>query len=475
MRGMKRRLVLGLCLASLACSPQDQTDVADTAESDSESGAETGAEQAPPTWYQDVAPLIHARCTGCHVEDGIAPFSLTKYEHSAQFADAIVSATESRTMPPFLAQTTEECEPPHPFEDDPTLSEDELTMLRDWAEAGAPEGDPDAAAPLPEPPSLELTTRDDRYTIPNSISVDGTTDKHVCWVVDPELGEGLLGYHFLKGIQVNAGNSRIVHHVLVYTATNQPDTGDDGYYTCFGAPSGNITGLISAWAPGSVPSIVPEGMGMAVPEDSQLVINVHYHPTGAGEEIDDSTSVDIEWLQSDDGSPQPPENVAMLLLEGNGSGLMNPPFEIPAGESNHIEEQMVGLGWVFNFLGTQDPIKIWAVGTHMHYVGTQMLMGRYNPSTGESECLIHTPKWDFNWQRGYNYAASWDEYPEITPEDRLYMRCHYDNSMGNPYVVEALAEQGLDAPVDVHLGEDTLDEMCLGIFGVAMPLSSLLP
>ena len=29
------------------------------------------------------------------------------------------------------------------------------------------------------------------------------------------------------------------------------------------------------------------------------------------------------------------------------------------------------------------------------------------------------------------------------------------------------SEQGLDAPVDVYLGEETLDEMCLGVFGVA--------
>jgi hypothetical protein len=30
-----------------------------------------------------------------------------------------------------------------------------------------------------------------------------------------------------------------------------------------------------------------------------------------------------------------------------------------------------------------------------------------------------------------------------------------------------LGEQGLDAPVDVYLGEETLDEMCLGVFGIA--------
>jgi hypothetical protein len=31
-------------------------------------------------------------------------------------------------------------------------------------------------------------------------------------------------------------------------------------------------------------------------------------------------------------------------------------------------------------------------------------------------------------------------------------------------VARALEDAGLDAPVDVYLGEGTLDEMCIGIF-----------
>ena len=36
------------------------------------------------------------------------------------------------------------------------------------------------------------------------------------------------------------------------------------------------------------------------------------------------------------------------------------------------------------------------------------------------------------------------------------------------------SEQGLSAPRDVRLGEQTLDEMCLGIFGLAQKVSDLL-
>jgi hypothetical protein len=46
------------------------------------------------------------------------------------------------------------------------------------------------------------------------------------------------------------------------------------------------------------------------------------------------------------------------------------------------------------------------------------------------------------------------------------MQCQYDNTLDNPGVVRALADAGLTEPVNVNLGEGSLDEMCIGIFGV---------
>lgn len=50
--------------------------------------------------------------------------------------------------------------------------------------------------------------------------------------------------------------------------------------------------------------------------------------------------------------------------------------------------------------------------------------------------------------------------------DVFEFECTFDNSMGNPFVRDALAQQGLDAPHDVELGDETLDEMCLMALGV---------
>jgi hypothetical protein len=49
------------------------------------------------------------------------------------------------------------------------------------------------------------------------------------------------------------------------------------------------------------------------------------------------------------------------------------------------------------------------------------------------------------------------------------MRCTYNNTMDNPFVAAALSEKGITQTQDVYLGENTTDEMCLGIYGVLVP------
>lgn len=83
------------------------------------------------------------------------------------------------------------------------------------------------------------------------------------------------------------------------------------------------------------------------------------------------------------------------------------------------------------------------------------------PEQPLNECLLETPAWDFNWQRSYTYDGEIEDLPFIMAGDVFELKCHYDNSMGNGAVREALAAQGLDAPTEVRLGEETLDEMCL--------------
>jgi hypothetical protein len=108
----------------------------------------------------------------------------------------------------------------------------------------------------------------------------------------------------------------------------------------------------------------------------------------------------------------------------------------------------------------------------MHYIGVdlEVRITRATPAAGEpaEECLIKVPHWSFDWQRTYLYDAPVAELPTVGDGDEVTIRCLYDNTLENPFVQRALREQGLEMPVDVYLGEQTLDEMCLTAFGVIL-------
>lgn len=451
--------------ATTASGPGTETD-SDT-EGETETDSDTGV-TAAPTWYQDVAPLVVGKCSGCHQPGSIAPFSLTDYESAMPWATVMADSVESGSMPPFAAKQTEQCQTRHGFLDDTSLSDSEMVMLREWADAGAPEGDPETAAPLPTPPDLSLTDADVRLTSPKPVTIDGTKDQFLCFSVDPDLTEDT----YLEAVQIIAGNEKIVHHVLVYTdedGSSAEQAGEQGYWAC---PGGGINGdsLIAAWAPGAVPVKTPKEAAFRIPAGSRIILNIHFHPTGAGAEVDPGTSIDLKWREDR------PTYVAEMALIGNfdnAPGLHPGPndgpnavFEIPANAEEHTETMSYTVD-----AGIPD-LKLWQVSTHMHYVGYDMLLDieRSNPGNQPAqECLLHTPNYSFEWQRGYRYDAAFEDLPTAAAGDTLKMHCKYNNSMSNPYVVEALDDLGLDAPIDVHLGEETLDEMCLGVYGVAYP------
>ncbi len=477
-------LPLSAALALSACGggPTDGETEADESAGETEAGTEgesassTGAPELldPPTWHRDIAPVVISNCGGCHKDGGIAPFTLDTYETAAQWAPLLADAVEAGTMPPFGADETEECQPRFGFKDDTRLSDEEQILLREWADAGAPEGDPAEAAPVPERPSLELENADITLKPKNAVTIEGTSDRFLCFVLDPQLEE--VGY--LAGMQIVPGNDKIVHHVLVYTddnASSEAAAGEDGWYECSG---GGIQGdsLVAAWAPGATPNTPPDNAAFRLEAGSRLIVNIHYHPTGAGAEIDPGTALDLKWY---DGLP---DFVSEMFLIGNfeGYNLLPGPndengkeFRIPAGATAHTEE-------MFYEIDNGIPeLKIWSIASHMHYVGVDMLLGIQRPEPGllqpDKECLLQTPNYSFEWQRGYAYDVEFDQLPTFKAGDLLYLRCTYNNSMSNPYVVEALDELGLDAPVDVFLGDETLDEMCLGVYGIAYPRSLVEP
>lgn len=478
--GIRGRLALALvsASASFACGSTTKS-----------GGGAPVPDDGVVTWNQEIAPIVTRKCVTCHQPGGIAPMSLADYQSALPYAGKMLQQVEAGTMPPWGAMSTDECQPAFGFKDDPRLTDDEHALLAAWLDQGALEGQP-LTKPLPKPASTALVNPDLHATIPSSVEIAGTDDRFVCFVLDP----GFDKDRYIQAVQVNPGNTAVVHHVLIFADPNAESTAladANGQYDCFGGPGLSApVRLVGAWAPGAVPAIMPPDVSIQLRGGSKLVMQVHYHPTRTSREIDASTSVDMKFTDK-------PKIPGLLALVGNfgepdmkvaggaGYGLLpgpddpstGPKFVIPPNVTGHTETQRFRIRTPSELAadaGSADAItspasayRIWGIGTHMHYVGRDMKIEVEHPD-GQTECLLETPDWDFSWQRLYYYDTSLDSVPVVRPGDVLNMRCTYDNSMGNRFVRTALDQQGLDVPIDVGLGETTLDEMCLGVFGIAL-------
>jgi hypothetical protein len=98
------------------------------------------------TFSRDVSRIIYKRCAGCHHESGPS-FSLVKYEDARPWAKAIKEEVLSRRMPPWNAVKGF-----GDLFDDKSLTQEEISVISNWVEGGAPEGEP---AYLPKTPKFE--------------------------------------------------------------------------------------------------------------------------------------------------------------------------------------------------------------------------------------------------------------------------------------------------------------------------------
>jgi len=392
-------------------------------------------------------------------------------ESAQELAQIVAGMVVTEKMPPFYAQETDECPNPWGFAKDTRLTEDEKDAIAAWAADGAPLGDPETAAPLPVAPSLDLKDSDleifplGQYTTPVAGAVE---DEFVCLSIDPDLSE----QQWLEAFQVLPQDLTVVHHVLVgidATGASASLTDANGVYPCFGG-FGIPATFIGGWIPSASPTDFPPESAVRVPAGARIVLQMHYHL--AAEEHSDGTGVALRWAEGT------PVREAQVGLQGNagqqnadGTGLQpgpndtgEPSFFIPAGVEGHTETM-----YFDEFGEFLREVEIFLVANHMHYVGTDMRMwlerGDQSPEpNGTEACLLHTPEWDFDWQQFYYYDTTLAA-PTLYPGDKLWLRCEFDNTLDNDGVVQALLDAGLEDPVDVGLGDGSLDEMCIAILG----------
>lgn len=130
------------------------------------------------TYSREISRLIYKHCASCHREGG-SSFSLTTYEEARPWAKAIKEEVLERRMPPWDAVKGFGS-----FKNDEGLTQEQIELISDWVEGGAPEGDPkllpqfvpQAPGPPTHSASRELIV-DGRLTLKQPATVTGIRAK----------------------------------------------------------------------------------------------------------------------------------------------------------------------------------------------------------------------------------------------------------------------------------------------------------
>jgi hypothetical protein len=387
--------------------------------------------QTTPTWSDDIACLLFTHCTGCHNDNGIAPFSLMSYNDAASAASGILFAVNNGNMPPW---------PPdrdyNRLAHERYLTPEEITLINDWVNAGAPEGDPVNAPSAPVYSGNAVITNPDLVVQIPDYTVGSSGDVYRCFVIPTSESTD----KFITGFEVIPGNRSIVHHVLVFRdETGTPatlDANDPGPgYTSFGGIGSTAAKLIGGWVPGQGVFETPDGMGIKLPAGTNLVLQIHYPAGVAGEE--DSTKIHIKFSPSStlrEISLAPPLNHQTSIVDG--------PLYIPANQVRTFHEEYT----------IPVNLTVLSVGPHMHLIGKSIKAYGVTP-TNDTLKFIDIPNWDFHWQGSYMFRNP----VKIPAGTVLYGEATYDNTIGNP-------NNPNNPPQAVSVGEATTDEMMLVYF-----------
>ena len=338
------------------------------------------------SFVDDVAPILQANCMSCHVEGGIAPWPMNSHAMVRGFAPMIREVLMTQRMPPWHAD-------PHVgvWENDRSLSAAEKQTLVHWIDAGAELGDVEDPLPALAQPKAsrwsigepDLIIDVPQYTVPATGVVDYQYHR-----VSVNIPEG----SWIRGYEVLPGDTKVVHHLLFGTASEERvDSTDFEYY-------------IGGYAPGVNFEPLPEDTGIYVEGESPFLIQMHYTPYG--KEAVDNTTIGLYFYD------EPPTNYVRHGV------VLDPTIRIAPNDPAHVENAY--------FTFEKDAI-LYQLLPHSHYRGKSSSFTLIHPD-GEEEVLLSVPNYDFNWQTGYIF----DEPRLVKAGSKLIHETIYDNSAQNP-------------------------------------------
>lgn len=203
------------------------------------------------TYNAEVYPVFLNRCGRCHIDGGVGPMSLLKYEDAFPWAESLRAE--------LLTATTGDA---HDFvrAAHRQISARELDIVLDWAGGGTPEGD---KAQTPQAPSLHIDWAAGRPDLvapmPNRyhMSVTAIEATH-----EPALSIPTPSPVAVNRIDLLPGNAAIVRSAVL--SLRSPD---------------GTTRVLGTWVPRQVPTAIVLKPAVHIEPGSQILARMHYKKT----------------------------------------------------------------------------------------------------------------------------------------------------------------------------------------------------
>jgi hypothetical protein len=372
------------------------------------------------TFSKDIAPILQRSCQSCHHPNSVAPMSLMTYEEVRPWARSIKVRTGLRNrpdaMPPWYIEKDIGIQQ---FQDDMSLSEEEITKIAAWVDSGAPRGNP---ADEPKPLSLadegewRLGKPDLIVTSPTLDVAAGSPD---WWGPIGEVATGLTEDRYVASVEVREINNaeaksdrqtiggRYVFHHVVYTTTG---------------PAGEPETAGTRWPPHSVgrnADVFDPDAGKLLRAGSKVNFSsAHMHSRGS----DTKAHVEVGFKLHPKGYKPKRE------LQGGFGGAVRD-LDIRGNEAGQRFEAYSTL---------PEHTKLIAYEPHMHAAGVRMCLEAIWGTTVET---LNCSGYNHSWVRIYNYKE--DAAPLLPKGTILRLTGYFDNTPANKNVSDPRNWQGM--------------------------------
>jgi hypothetical protein len=386
------------------------------------------------SYSTDIAPILEQKCVRCHSPGNIAPFSMTGYEIVRAEAPYIRTEVMAGRMPPWHADPLY-----GRFTNDASLTSDQMAKLIQWLDEGAQRGTgpdplPDAAAAVgtnyPNAWPTDLGPPDAILRIPTfTVPAFGTVEYQYISVTN----NAFAGDVWLRAAIVRPGNTRVVHHCLVFEGN--PSQSQQG-----------LAGFYAGYVPGWTAASFPANTGKLLRRGQVFTFQMHY--TVAGEVQTDQTEIGL-YL-----APAPPA----YPLQTKAAHYEF--FAIPANTEGYATSAQYPASGTLT-----TNILVYEMSPHMHLRGSTFRYEAFLPN-GTRQVLLSVPDYIFHWQTLYRFAT-----PVYLPRGtRISCTGSWDNTSRNVELMEAYNESGNASFLPnrtVNFGEQSWDEMFIGYLNYA--------